>query len=307
VPVPDPTSNHHDYEVTVIQRFGTHFPDPTTVKWPGFACIPLPNDYTVPHKGLAIVRGPSVPPKPEDATSYLEMWAGFAVRHTVPDPFQHLFEATRSLYNPLDTHDAMLGYGIVCRMADTHDGVLDRHAIHMFLVTLAAFERTLQLSVGQDSLWRMLLEREPECSFNNWGELQAFINFEASSPHENFGLAFIPPADPSQPWEVCTHWRRDNFMQVLLAMRPSLPSLRQLLAYADIFICTRPAAQPLPGIPLDEPLGQMYTTPFFSGPNMPEVFIVDTSLMVTEPSGDMEVDENPSAPPASENALHALP
>jgi hypothetical protein len=127
----------------VIQRFGTHFPDPTMVKWPGFACIPLPNAYTMPHKGLAVVRGPSMPPKPEDATSYLEMWAGFAVGHTVPDPFRHLFEATGSLYNPLDARDAMLGYGIVHRMADTHDGVLDQHTIHTFLATLAAFEHTL--------------------------------------------------------------------------------------------------------------------------------------------------------------------
>jgi hypothetical protein len=153
----------------------------------------------------------------------------------------------------------------------------------------------------------MLLEREPERSFNNWGELQALISYEASSPHENFGLAFIPPADPSQPWEVCTHWRRDDFMQVLLAMRPSLPSLWQLLAYADIFICTWPATQPLPGIPLDEPLGRMYTAPFFSGPDTLEAFIVDTLSTVTEPSGDMEVNKNPSAPPASENVPHALP
>jgi hypothetical protein len=277
------------------------------VKWPGFACIPLPNAYTVPHKGLAIVFGPSVPPKPEDATSYLEMWAGFAIGRTVPDPFQCLFEATRSSYNPLDARDAMLSYGIVRRMADTHDGVLDQHAIHGFLVTLAAFECTLRLSVGRDSLWQMLLEREPEHSFNNWGELQAFINYEASSPHENFGQAFILPADPSQPLEVCTHWRRDDFMQVLLAMRPSLPSLQQLLAYADIFIRTWPAAQLLPGIPLDEPLGRMYTAPFFSGPDMLGAFIVNTMSMVMEPLGDIEVNKNPSTPPASENMPHALP
>jgi hypothetical protein len=153
----------------------------------------------------------------------------------------------------------------------------------------------------------MMLEREPECSLNNWGELQAFINYEASSPHESFGLTFIPPADPSQPWEICTHWRCDNFMQVLLAMRLNLQSLWQLLAYADIFICMWPAAQPLPGIPLDEALGWMYTAPFFSGPDMPGAFIVDTLLTITEPSGDMEVDENPSALQASENAMHALP
>jgi hypothetical protein len=96
-------------------------------------------------------------------------------------------------------------------------------------------------------------------------------------------------------------------MQVLLAMRPSLPSLQQLLVYVDIFIRMRPAAQLLLGIPLDEPLGQMYTAPFFSGPDTPEAFIVDALSTVTEPSGDMEVNENPSTPPASENAPHALP
>jgi hypothetical protein len=42
----------------------------------------------------------------------------------------------------------MLGYGIMHRMANAHDGVLDQHAIHAFLVTLTAFEHTLQLSVG---------------------------------------------------------------------------------------------------------------------------------------------------------------
>jgi hypothetical protein len=138
-----------------------------TVKWPGFACIPLPNVYAMPHKGLAIICGPSALPKPEDTTSYLEMWAGFAIGHMVPNLFQHLFEATRSLYDPLDARDAMLSYGIMHRMANVHDGVLDWHAIHMFLVTLAAFEQTLQLSVGQNSLWQMMLEREPEHSLNN--------------------------------------------------------------------------------------------------------------------------------------------
>jgi hypothetical protein len=79
VPAPDPASNHHNYEVAVIQRFRTSFPNPVTVKWPGFACIPLPNANTMPHKGLAVMHGPSMPPKPEDTMSYLEMWAGFTV------------------------------------------------------------------------------------------------------------------------------------------------------------------------------------------------------------------------------------
>jgi hypothetical protein len=51
----------------------------------------------------------------------------------------------------------------------------------------------------------------------------------------------------------------------------------------------------------------MYTAPFFSGPDMLGAFIVNTMSMVMEPLGDIEVNKNPSTPPASENMPHALP
>ena len=38
----------HDYKVAVIQKDGIDIPDPEKVKWQGFACIPLPTEYTRP-------------------------------------------------------------------------------------------------------------------------------------------------------------------------------------------------------------------------------------------------------------------
>jgi hypothetical protein len=65
-----------------------------------------------------------------------------------------------------------------------------------------------------------------------------------------FGLSFIPPADTSCPWGICTLWWHDAFMQVLLAIRPMLNAFNQLLAYADIIIRMRPANMPFLGIAL---------------------------------------------------------
>jgi hypothetical protein len=40
----------------------------------------------------------------------------------------------------------------------------------------------------------------------------------------------------------------------------------------------------------------MYTTSFILGPQTPEAFIVETTLTMAEPSGNMEVDADPSQP-----------
>jgi hypothetical protein len=250
----------------------------------------------MPYLGIAIVCGPAVPPNPEDATSYVELWAGFTNGHVVPDGFQCLFQAIGTAFHPSDTRSAMFGYSLVCQIARAHVGTFDRNAIAAFLVTLATFEQTVNLSGGRNSLWGMLLDREPARSFNNWSELRGFMNPE-TYPHQDFGLCFVLPTDASQPWEIYTRWRRDDFMHLLLAARPTLMALRQILAYADIFICTRPVAQPLRGIILPNELqDQMYTASFILGPQTPEAFIVKTTSTTAEPSGNMEVDAGPSQP-----------
>jgi hypothetical protein len=107
-------------------------------------------------------------------------------------------------------------------------------------------------------------------------------------PYHNFGLHFVLPTNASQPWEIYTCWRCDDFMRLLLAAWPTLLALQQILAYADIFICTRPAAQPLLGIALpNEPQDQMYTTLFILGPQTPKAFIVETTSTTAEPSGSV--------------------
>ena len=94
VPPTAAAANHHDYVVDVVFHNGDYYPDPTKTKWPGFACVPLPFGVRPSLTGGPItVPGPITPPKPEDATSYLELWAGFANGRTVPDPFRRFFNA----------------------------------------------------------------------------------------------------------------------------------------------------------------------------------------------------------------------
>jgi hypothetical protein len=104
-------------------------------------------------------------------------------------------------------------------------------------------------------------------------------------PHQDFGLRFVLPADASQPWEIYTRWRRDDFMRLLLAARPTLMALQQILMYEDIFI----------GLP-NELQDRMYTALFILDPQTPEAFIVETTSTTAEPSGNMEVDAGPSQP-----------
>jgi hypothetical protein len=236
------------------------------VKLEGFACIPLLEEYSMPYPGIVIVHGPAAPPNPKDAMSYVELWAGFANGCVVPDGFRCLFQAIGMAFHPSNARSAMFGYSLVRQIARAHVTTFDWNAIAVFLVTLTAFERTINLSGGRNSLWGMLLDHEPARPFNNWSELLGFMN-PKTYPHQDFGLRFVLPTDASQPWEIYTCWRHNNFMHLLLVAQPTLMALRQILAYTDIFIHTRPAAQLLLGIILPNELqDQMYTTSFILGP-----------------------------------------
>jgi hypothetical protein len=308
IPPTAATPSHHDYVVDVIQLNGEFFPDPAKTKWPGFACVPLPFGARPPLTGgPATVRGPVTPPKPEDATSYIELWAGFANGRTVPDPFRRFF-LTGVRFDNSWMRTAVLGYGIARRIAVVQSHNLDRHAINAFLVTLAAFDRALDLcrhSKRQRTLWELILRRDPSRPTNNWEAVSGFMNRE-TYVLTTFGLSFTPPADTSRPWVIRTLWRRDAFMQVLLAIRPTLDAFNALLAYADVIIRTRPANMPFPGIALpNEPADRMYTASFVSGPDCPDAFLDDPpSTTTAEPSGAMEVDESPPAPPADPPPPH---
>jgi hypothetical protein len=171
--------DHHDYELAIIIRKHDNFPDPANTKWPGFACIPLPYGYKFVGPNLVSIRGPARPPRLEDTSSYLKMWAAFANGRTVPDPFRCFFNTGVHL----DTswlRDAILGYGIVRRITVLHADSLDRNAINAFLVTLAAFERALDLcrrtKSSTRSMWDLILRRDPSRPTNNWEGVCGFMN-----------------------------------------------------------------------------------------------------------------------------------
>jgi hypothetical protein len=60
-----------------------------------------------------------------------------------------------------------------------------------------------------------------------------------------FGLTFVPPDVVTMPWGVRTQWSEQELTGLLMAMQPSREVLQQLLHYADAFVRTRPALNPL--------------------------------------------------------------
>jgi hypothetical protein len=131
------------------------------VKLEGFACIPLLAEYYIPYLGIVIVCGPATPHNPKDATSYVELWTGFANEHVVPDTFQCLFQAIGMAFQPSNAHNAMFGYSLVHQITRAHIGTFNQNTIAVFLVTLTAFEQIVNFSGRQNSLWGMLLDHEP--------------------------------------------------------------------------------------------------------------------------------------------------
>jgi hypothetical protein len=257
--------------------------------------------------GPITILGLVSPPKPEGATSYIELWAGFVNGRTVPDPFCRLFN-TGMHFDSSWMCTAVLGYGIAHQIAIVQSCNLNRHAINIFLVTLAAFDCALNLcwhSKRQCTLWELILCCKPLLPTNNWEAVGSFMNRETYILMM-FGLTFIPPVDTSRPWGICTLWQCDAFMQVLLAIRPTLDAFNQLLAKEDIIIRMRPANMLFLGITLpNEPANRMYTASFVSGPNRPDVFLDNPlSTTTTEPSGTMEVDKSPPIPPTNPPPLH---
>ena len=151
-----------------------------------------------PRRGIAVVRVPRTIPSVEDSTTYSDLWANFADGQTVPDPIRRLSHALGASFSKFEARDAVLGYGIVRYISAALHGVLDRDAIHAFLVTLAAFDRTLHLTEGSDSLWSRLLQRHRHLPLGVWTELRAYRHPEIY-PRNDFGITFTAPQNPNNP------------------------------------------------------------------------------------------------------------
>jgi hypothetical protein len=126
-----------------------------------------------------------------------------------------------------------------------------------------------------------------------------------------FGLTFVPPDMPTGPWEISTQWSERELMALILAMRPSREALQNLLHYADTFIHTRPASNPLRGasIPGYTP-GQMFTASFVTGDPTPGALAPPTATPnPSEPNtpADNEGDTSTSTACASQRKLSKTP
>jgi hypothetical protein len=100
-------------------------------------------------------------------------------------------------------------------------------------------------------------------------------------------------------------------MALILTMWPSREALENLLHYADAFIRTRPASNPLCGasIPGYTP-GQMFTTPFImADPTPGALALPPTAPNPSEPNttADNEGDTSTSMAHASQRKLSKTP
>jgi hypothetical protein len=138
----------------------------------GLTSLPFPVvETTFPHRGIAVVRVPHTIPSVEESTTYSDLWANFADGQMVPNPIRRLLRALGASFSEFEACDAVLSYGIVRHIIVALHGVLNRDAIHAFLITLAAFDRTLHLTEDSDSLWSHLLQRHCNLPLGVWTEL----------------------------------------------------------------------------------------------------------------------------------------
>ena len=128
---------------------GYSWADPDSAPIPLSVCIPLPMS-AVPGQvhHTAVISMPPVTPPLEEATSYLKLWAGFITRRTLPDALIRIFQARRYALDAGTVRIAVYGYGITRRILKANANMVDKNALHAFLIILAAYQRHQPLLAG---------------------------------------------------------------------------------------------------------------------------------------------------------------
>ena len=279
----------------VVRTIGDDYnwADPDCANIPLSACIPLPAAVAPGQEHhTAVIRMPNVIPPPEEATSYLELWAGFNSGRALPDALIRIFQARRYALDADAMRSAVFGYALSRRIANANQNILDKNALNAFLVILAAYQRDRPLLSG---VWARVLQRTREQPLNRWNQVRRFLDHPPSSSAV-FGITFVAPDGIFEPWRIRTRWTTNEFMALLLRIHPSLESLGHLIMYADFFVHTRNAGGPLaghpsaPGLPNDRRFSDLFveappaTGTFLSEPDPPAA-----DSTVTEP---MEIDSS---------------
>ncbi|WP_331515506.1 hypothetical protein [Mycobacterium sp.] len=282
--------------------------DSQSVQFPNAATIPLPLERSAARdKRDVTISCVNVPLKAEDATSYLELWSTFAMGLTMPDAFTRLFQARGRDLDVTNMRRAGMGYILVRRIAVANEGYLSKYALRAFLIVLAAYQRFRPLVTG---LWAAMLSGTPQRPLDNWAEARRFAQHE-SSRSPNFGITFNPPASESEPWSIRTQWREDDFMRLLVAIRPSETSLVHILYYADAFVRSRPANAPSAGCTLTGyTRDDMFSAPFISASRQNDAFVTAPASSAPGPSSmsgptPMDVDNDVNKTPTARRTTHA--
>ena len=128
---------------------GYSWANPDSAPIPLSACIPLPTS-AVPGQvhHMAVISMPPVTPPPEEATSYLKLWAGFVTGRALPDALIRIFQAWRYALDAGTVRIAVYGYGITRCILKANANTVDKNALHAFLVILAAYQCHQPLLAG---------------------------------------------------------------------------------------------------------------------------------------------------------------
>jgi hypothetical protein len=236
----------------VIKTKTNGWAEPKSIRPERLACIPLPEGIKYMAMKTAVIPIVDPPQYPEEATSYANLWAGLARGITIPETFVRIFQVVRCLIDHSYYHNMALGYVIFRR-------IVAANALHGFLVTLAIFQCQV---TNLPRIWEEILSHQSGNSDNDQTQAHHFAHHSSFWP-PMFGLTFVPPDVATTPWGVRTQWSERELTGLLMAMRPSREALQQLLHYADTFVHTRPASNPLRGVSIAgfRP-EQMFSAPF---------------------------------------------
>lgn len=286
------------------------WPDPTRLQpeYRHMAVLPLPSGHAWKPDGsfTAVIPTAKTPGRVNDASSYEELWLALALRRgnaNVPDVFTRIHQHAPYSLQGSTGRQAAMGY-VLTRQIQEATG-WDRHDMGSFLVVLAVLirsrvvtDRTWEQVRGRDILDYRNAHPGADLPDNVWRGLRQF------SRHENHrgpthGISMSPPATPDAPWVIRTSWTSASFVSILRSVRITGPAMLQLAAYADLFVRTRAANGPLPGIAYDHiPRGVFYTASYTAAAEDTNAFMPFVPPPANDGPSAQTMDVDNTEPPA---------
>ena len=145
---------------------------------------------------------------------------------------------------------------------------------------------------------------------NQWHQVRRFTAHPTARP-PSYGLEFRAPSSSNEPWRITTQWSERELIALLQAIRPSREELENLFYYADSFVRTRPASNPLRGTNIPGRTHQeMFRAPFVTAPPIPNGLAPSTTNPPTAPETaepNTPADENESKSPTPGRAKKPSP